>query len=301
MRNPVYLILFTVALMMGGTSVRAEPVQLPYKGLNLVGEFVVAEDRKPSDSVVLILHGTLAHLGMETIKGLQTVLTERGHNTLSINLSFGLDNRRGMYDCAVPHQHRYDDALDELSVWLDWLAARGIKDVTLFGHSRGGGQVALFGAKKDHLLVKRLVLLAPATWTEEKVATGFEKSHGRPLIDVLQEARGLSNGGKGGTFMKGTGILYCPGADVTADSFLSYYEPDTRFDTPTLLPKIKQPVLVIAAGQDTVVPDIAEKVKPMVDGDHVRLAVVEDAGHFFLDLFAEDVADAMEEFMDPGS
>ena len=301
MRNLVYLLVFAAALMTGGRPTQAEPVKLSYKGLNLVGEFVVAEGRKPSDNIVLILHGTLAHLGMETIRGLQGVLGERGHNTLSINLSFSLDNRTGMYDCAVPHRHRYGDAIDELTVWLDWLAAKGIKDVTLFGHSRGGGQAALFGARKGHRLVKRLVLLAPATWTEEKVAKGFEKSHGRPLADVLKEARALSSSGKGSTFMKGTGILYCPGADVTADSFLSYYEPDTRFDTPTLLPMIKQPVLVVAAGQDAVVTDIPERVKPMVNEDHLRLVVVEDAGHFFLDLFSEDVADAMEEFMDPGS
>jgi len=301
LRHLVYFLVLVSALVSGARHLQAEPVKLPYKGINLVGEFVVADDRKPSDNVILLLHGTLAHLGMETIKGLQGVLTERGYNTLSINLSFSLDNRTGMYECAVPHRHIYDDAVDELTVWMDWLAAKGIKDITLFGHSRGGGQAALFGSGKGHELVKHLVLMAPATWNAEKVTNGFERAHGRPLAEALEEARAQVDSGKGDALMKGLGILYCPGADVTTDSFLSYYEPSTRFDTPTLLPQIPQPVLVIAAGRDQVVPDVAARVKPLANGDSLSLVVVEDADHFFLDLFAEDVADAIEEFLDPGS
>lgn len=296
-----YVLVFALVMAGGVGRVQAEAVSIPYKGLNLVGKFIVAENNKPSDEVILLLHGTLAHLDMETIKGLQAVLGERGHNTLAINLSFSLDMRTGAYDCAVPHRHLYTDAIDELSVWLDWLAKKGIKDVTLLGHSRGGGQAAWFGAERGHDLVKRLVLLAPATWNEEKAANGFVRSHGRPLADVLKDARLHVASGKGEEMMKGVGILYCAGADVTAESFLSYYQPDPRFDSPTEMPKIKQPVLVIAAGLDKVVPDVVQKVTPLVASDGIRLVVVDDAGHFFLDLFSEDVADAIEEFIDPGS
>lgn len=55
----------------------------------------------------------------------------------------------------------------------------------------------------------------------------------------------------------------------------------------------------VHAEQDTVVPDIAEKVKPLADDEAVTLVTVEGAGHFFLDLYAEDVADAIEEFDPP--
>jgi len=301
MKHLICSLVFAFALLFTGARAYAEPVTVPFKGLNLVGEFVIADGGKPPDHTILMLHGTLAHLGMETIKGLQATLTERGLNTLSINLSFSLDNRTGMYDCKIPHRHLYGDAVDELTVWLDWLGKKGIKDVTLFGHSRGGGQAALFGAQKGHALVKRLTLLAPATWNEAKVAKGFQKSHGRPLTQALNDARAMSASGKGNELMKRSGILYCPGADVTADSFLSYYEPNTHFDTPSLLPKIKQPVLVIAGSNDKVVPDVADKVKPLAISDNIRLVTVDGAGHFFLDLFAEDVADAIEAFLGDGS
>jgi pimeloyl-ACP methyl ester carboxylesterase len=169
----------------------------------------------------------------------------------------------------------------------------------LFGHSRGGAQAALFGATSDHALIKRLVLLAPATWSSERAASGFKRTHGRELQEVLAEARAHVKKGTGAQYMKGTGILYCLGADVTADSFLSYYEPSSDFDTPSLIPKIKHPILVVTGGQDIVVPDITERVKPLAVDDAVTLVSVEDAGHFFLDLYAEDVADAIEAFDPP--
>ena len=301
MKNIVYLFVFVFVFLAGAGRTQAEPVKLVHNGLNLVGEFVVAEDRKPSDNVTLLLHGTLAHLGMETIKGLQDVLTERGHNTLSINLSLNLNNRTGMYDCAVPHRHLYGDAVGELTAWLDWLAAKGVKNVTMFGHSRGAGQVALFDARKGHDLVKQMVLMAPGIWNKERAANLFQRTHGRPLEEVLVEAHALSGSGEGNFIMERVGFFHCLEADVTADSFLSYYEPKSRVDTTTLLSRIKLPVLVVAAGQDEVVPDVAEKVKPLTSAENLQLAIVEDAGHFFLDLFAEDVADAIEEFLDPAS
>lgn len=301
MKHIISCFVILAALATGAIQAQSETVNLPYNGLDLVGEHVVAEGNKPTDKTILMLHGTLAHLGMETMTGLQDVLSERGYNSLSINLSFGLDKRTGMYDCAVPHRHLYGDAVLELAAWLDWLASKGIADVTLFGHSRGGAQAALFGATNNHALIKRLVLLAPATWSLDRAASGFKRSHGRDLQDVLAEARALVKNGKGAEYMKRAGILYCPGADVTADSFLSYYVPNPIFDTPSLLPKIKRPVLVVTGGQDTVVPDITTRVKPLVSDGQITLVTVDDAGHFFLDLYAEDVADAIEEFDPPGN
>ena len=299
MKYFVYCFLFILAFVTTSNRAFSEPVKTSFGGLDLIGEHVVTEGRQPTDKTVLILHGTLAHLGMETIKGMQEVLMDRGYNSLSVNLSYGLSGRTGMYDCAVPHRHRYGDAVLELAHWADWLAAKGVTDVTLLGHSRGGAQAALFGATNNHPLIKRLVLLAPATWNRDKAAREFKKTHGRDLAKVLADARGLAKNGTGSEYMKGTGILYCPGANVTADSFLSYYEPSSNFDTPTLLPKIKHPVLIVTGGQDTVVPDIAMKVKPLTIKGAVTLVTVEDAGHFFLDLYAEDVVDAIEKFDPP--
>jgi pimeloyl-ACP methyl ester carboxylesterase len=289
------------AICLGTAPVRAEAVQIKLNGLTLNGKYVLADGRTPADGVALMFHGTLAHHAMETVKGLQDTLTARRISTLAVTLSLGLDDRRGMYDCAKPHTHRHTDAFPEMTAWLDWLAAKGVRDVTLMGHSRGGNLAAWHALEDPHKLVKRLALLAPSTWDESRAAKSFKKSHGRPLANVLAVARKLAAAGKGSQMMKGIGVLYCPGADVTAVSFLSYYEPDSRRDTPTLLPRIRLPILVVAAGQDTVVRGLPERIKPLADGKRLRLAVVEDADHFFLDLLAEDVADAIEALLAPAS
>jgi len=277
----------------------ADDITLRSGGLELNGRLEVAEGKSLADGVVLMVHGTLAHNAMETIQGLQDVLAEREINTLAITLSLAISDRKGMYDCAKTHRHRHTDALDEIALWLDWLKAKGATDVTLFGHSRGGNQAAWFAAERQHELLQRLALLAPATWNAERAAAGFKKSHGRDLAAVIEGAQALVGQGKGGQPMKGIGVLYCQGADVTADSFLSYYLPDERFDSPALLKKIKQPVAVIAGGKDTVVAGLVERVEPMADGKNLRLVLIEDADHFFLDLMAEDVADAIEELLAP--
>ena len=114
------------------------------------------------------------------------------------------------------------------------------------------------------------------------------------------KADAMVKSGKGGEMMAKAGLLYCPGADVTADSFVSYYRADPRFDTPSILNEIKAPVLVIAGSKDTVVADLPEKMAGKADGKHVVFKVIDGAGHFFLDLYGEDVADAIEEFIAQG-
>jgi pimeloyl-ACP methyl ester carboxylesterase len=92
------------------------------------------------------------------------------------------------------------------------------------------------------------------------------------------------------------GFLHCREARVSAPAFLSYYAPEPRRDTPGLLPDIAKPTLVIAGSADTTVTGLPERLAGYLDGN-TKLAVVEDADHFFRDLFTEDVADAIEQFL----
>ena len=292
---------FVMAGWIIAPSSEAEEVKIKHAGLALNAEFQLAEDKTLEDGAVLLVHGTLAHNGMDTIRNLTEVLKERGFNTLAINLSLGIDDRHGMYDCKTPSRHKHLDALDEIAAWLGWLKSKGVGEVVLFGHSRGGNQVARFLSEKGDNKITRGVLLAPATWNAERAANGYKRSHGKPMADVLAKAEGLLRAGKGGEMLAKTGVLFCKGADVTAASFVSYYRPDPRFNTPTILKESKVPVLVIAGGKDNVVKGLPEAVEPMANGKLISFGLVDDADHFFLDLFAEDVADVMEAFLSLGS
>jgi pimeloyl-ACP methyl ester carboxylesterase len=286
---------WAVALGVISVPVAAEEVSVRHKELTLNANLELAANKKLSDGVILITHGGLAHRGMEIIVYLQHLLKEKNYNTLAINLSLGLNDRRGMYDCSVAHRHRNEDAAEEIGVWLDWLEQRGASHVILLGHSRGGAQTALFAAEHDHPLVKAAVLLAPAT--RENGADGYEQRYGKPLSPLLARAQTLVNANKGNTLLEHVGLLTCGDTSATARSFVSYYAASERLDTPSLLPKFKKPVLVVVAGDDEIVVSLAPKIAPLADGTRVKTTVIDGADHFFRDLYTDDAVDAMVAFL----
>ena len=283
---------------------RAETVQIaiadPASGKNLRanGNLQLADDKTIRDGIVLITHGTLAHNRMEVIRTMQDLLAERGFSTLAITLTLGIDDRKGMYDCAMPHRHQHQDAIYEIGAWIDWLKKQGAGPIALMGHSRGGNQTAWYASMHDSdPAITRIILLAPQIWSARKQARGYEKRYKTPLAPILKRAQRLIQEGKGNTMLEDTGFIYCPGATVSAASFASYYTPDKRMDTPSLLPAITKPVLVIAGSEDQVVRGLIDEMKPYADRENVTFVTIDGADHYFLNFFAEDAADAIESFM----
>lgn len=275
---------------------QAKEVTLQHKGLTLNANLELAVGKKLADGAILITHGSLAHNGMEIVVYLQNLLKEKGYNTLAINLSLGLDNRHGMYDCKVTHRHRNDDAAEEIGVWTAWLKKQGASRVTVLGHSRGGMQTVLYAAERADPAVNAVVLLAPAT-RENNDAARYQQLFNKPLTRTLEKAQQRVKDGKGGSVLQHVSLLTCADAPVTAESFVSYYGPQARIDTLSLIPKIRQPVLVVVAGNDNIVVGLDKKIAPLVDGKRVQLKVVDSADHFFRDLYADDAVDAIDVFL----
>ena len=275
-----------------------EEIKLEHAGLTINANLVAAQDDWQDGTIVLITHGTTGHYGMETIATLQSLLAKQGLTSIAPNLSLGLDDRHGVYDCAMPHRYRHTDALDEIGVWVDWLKTKGVKNLVLLGHSRGGNQTAWFAAERPDPVVSGIVLVAPATWSEAYAKSDYKKRFATELDPVLKRAEALVAAGKGDEWMEDTDFLYCPDAKVRAHSFLSYHAPEPRMDTPSLLGDVKVPVLVIAGTKDDVAPDVAEKVEPYADGKRVRLEVIDGADHFFRDLHADELARFVKVFVD---
>ena len=289
----VFLSVFLIA-----TNANAEKVQITAKnGLKLNANLVLADGKKLSDGVVLITHGTLAHNGMEIIVAMQELLAEREISSLAHTLALGISDRTGMYECEVPHNHKNTDFMSEIPLWLDWLEAKGATDITLAGHSRGGNQVAWFMSEMDRPSISRAVLIAPGTYNPASAAKSYEKIYKKKLKDVLVRSKSMIAAGRGSEFMYAIGFVYCPGVDVTPETFVNYYEPDMRRDTPTVIPKIAKPTLLVIASEDTVNPKMHNAAKPFVKSGKIEMAVIDGAGHFFRDLYGDDVADAMEEFI----
>ena len=284
-----------LALVLATSPVFAEEVTLPYGGLTLSANLETTGSGWSQGPVVLMTHGTLAHGGMEIMQGLQKALHDRGISSLALTLSLGLDQRQGMYDCAQPHTHRHTDALGEIGAWLDWLKAQGVSRVSLLGHSRGGNQAARFALSQPAAPLTQLILVAPQTWSEADTRADYQARYGQDLGPLLERARALKADGKADTLLNPVDFLYCEKAAASAAAFLSYYAPDPAMDTPSLLPEIPIPILVVAGSEDQVVKGLVAKVEPRADGQRVQLLVLEGADHFFRDLFVEDIADAIQE------
>lgn len=289
--------ILALVMMCGSALAHAEEVSLDYKGRTMLGELMMAEGKGLDAPLVLLTHGTLAHNHMEIIEAFQTQLTDAGFNTLAISLSLGLDKRTGMYDCATPHRHTHREAVDELGAWMAWLKGKGVKHVILLGHSRGGNQTAWYAAEHDNDMVDKVVLVAPMTWSKGAEAKHYKQQYGKDLAPILAQANQLVKKGKGDEMLKGVDFIYCPDTTVSAKAFADYYNEEPRFDTPSLLKKITKPVLVVAGGDDTTVPDVAKKVEPLADGDKVKLVVIDGADHFFRDLYSEEATEAIADFI----
>jgi len=269
--------------------------------LTLNADLELAPGKDLSQGVVLIVHGTLAHKDMEITTALQAMLKERGHSSLAINLALGVDDRHGMYDCARPHTHLDGDTPAEIQAWVDWLKAKGAGAITLLGHSRGGNQAARYAAGKPDPAIARVALVAPPTLSPGNPASGYERAYKKDLAPILARARALVGAGKGATLLKDVDFLYCPKTSVTAATFVDYYRDNPERDTPSVIKRIKLPVLAVAGGDDRINRHFAKRMKGHGQAN-VKLVVVEDAGHFFRDLYGEDLADAVAAFAgDPGS
>jgi pimeloyl-ACP methyl ester carboxylesterase len=233
---------------------------------------------------------------MEIISGLQSMLAERDVSSIAINLSLGIDDRAAaMYECPTPHTHKHTDAIAEIATWVGWLTDQGVERILLLGHSRGGNQVARYAATQLDPAVSEVVLLAPQTWDQENAAKEYLQRYKTPLQPILAQAQTLVASGKGAALLGPLGFIYCADTKASAEAFVSYYAADPDMDTPRLLPRIKVPVVVFAGTQDKAFAELTEKTEPLLDGDRLRLEVVDGAGHFFRDLYSEEIADALAE------
>lgn len=277
---------------------RAEPVSIERDGQVLNGFYVPAPAGGP---VVLMLHGTLAHGDMEIMGTLRSVFEEQGWGALSVTLSLGESERVGMYACESAHRHLASDATAELAAWSDWLADRHAGPVVLLGHSRGALQMAVFAAGGERPGVEALVLVAPPVAAATPAAERYRSRFGLDLEALIERAAALVAAGQGETLLEDVGFLHCEGATVSAASFLSYYGAAAPAGVETLVAASPYPVLVVAGSEDEVVPGLTAALAPRLDPPRIELVEIQGADHFFRDLYAYDVVDAVQAFVGEGA
>ncbi|HEY4170942.1 MAG TPA: alpha/beta fold hydrolase [Reyranella sp.] len=258
----------------------AEPVQIKPSLTRLNANLELPPGKTVGDGVVVIVHGMLSWYGQETIAALQKNLKAHGIGSLAITLSLGVDDRRGPRRCDVTHDYALAGAQREVGRWMDWLGGQQAKSVDLLGFSRGGAQVAAIAPQLPN--VRKVVLMAPTFATALEQAEAYQRAFGHPLQPGIDEAR------KNPLAVRTVDFLTCKQAPVLNATFLDGYAELP----PRLAARTGKPTLVIVAGKDEVVPDLAKKLP-----SDVKPVVIDDASHFFLDLYGEEAADATAKFL----
>ncbi len=258
------------AVLLAPSPAAADPVQLKHGALRLNANLEVPAGRTLADGVAIVLHGTQSHHGQETVAALQKNLKARGVATLAVTLSLGIDDRKGPRDCATPHAYTDADIGPELERWAQWVAENNARAVDYIGFSRGGAQlVDLLQKQKTG---RRVVLLAPLLLADP----------GKDRAAALDAARAKPQE------MQRVDFLLCKQAQVTGAALLDAY----REIPARAVASLAQPVLVVIAGNDEIVPDLETRLPAKT-----RHVVIEGSDHFFRDLNGEDAAEAIAEFL----
>ena len=289
----IFVLLLALSLSAAAGEAAAKTVRLADGDRILLGRLLVPDGASLADGAVLMVHGSMAHLGQETVAGVQNALAEREIPSLAITLSLGESARTGMYPCEAVHRHKHSNAAREIGLWRDWLDRQGAGKVAVFGHSRGGNQIVHYALKAPPGALVAAVALAPATWSADRTDSAYRTRHKRDRLADVKAATA-----RGDALLRNHPFLSCPSATVAASSFVDYHRNDPGRDTPGLLGAYRgAPLLVLAGREDRVVPDLIAKMAG-VKNPRVGFAVVEEADHMFLDFYAEDVADRMAEFLE---
>ena len=256
-----------------------------------VGRLVTVEDRAAAGPTFLLVHGSWAHFEMELITYLQDLLKAAGFDSLAINLHLGVDDRRGALSCDAPVTARFDAAPKEIESWVRWLSER-TQRIVLFGHSRGGLQVASLAPDTLRALgVEAVVMAAPMMVAWDARRAHYQRAFGEPLAAVLARADAAGDG-----FLR-AGLVNCAAAEVRGTSFQSYYGAGVSLDVLDYLAALPKPGLIVYGSEDPGFARFIEIQDPLQTLQHIDLQTLEGADHFFRDLYADDLVERVLQWL----
>lgn len=292
-KSHLLFVLLVLCFAGGHTPVMAEEVTQQFNGLTLNANLVLAEGQTLEDPIAVILHGIMGHNKMEVIESTQRALFDNDYSSLAFNLSLGLDNRKGFFDCEAPHQHTVEGALTEIQAWIDWLKSQGTTQIILMAHSRS--EVLIYAALMADPAIFNVVVLAPAIYPARD---RFTDRYGNNFEDTRARMEAAAKQGKGRELVAGVDFFFCPQATVMPDTWLSYYGKDSPYpDLAAHIPNLPVRTLIIFGTEDEVIVDGHESVNPLVDNETVFMFIVDGAGHFFLDFNIDEAMEAAIEFI----
>ena len=161
------------------------------------------------ETVIAHTHGTASFHNNEAFEpALQEYCKQRNYGFLSFN------NRGAHIEGAT--KELFSDSPKDIQAWIDWLHARGAKNIILSGHSLGTEKIASF-VKTINPSVKAILLFSPSDTIGNQ-----ERYERRIRHSFFKEAQHLQSIGKGTSVLSDSkahaGVL-----PMTADAYLDFY------------------------------------------------------------------------------
>ncbi len=263
--------------------------------ISLSGKLLSNQKNK---SIFLIIHGTRGYKDMEIISSLSSRLYENGYDTLSINLSYGINNRENTFlPCDIRHQHNEHDSIGEIVSWYKYLLLKGYKEINFIGHSRGAFNVAQSLALLEDKYIKNSYLLAPVIDTYLGTKAYYENELNIPYDSIINSNEKFFISDK----YPQINFLYCQNAIVSSETFRSYLdfsEKDAKypftFSILKLLNNIESQITIISGTDDEILLDSYKKFYD-INKNNIRFVTIDGGDHFFRDLYLDEVIDVILE------
>jgi len=247
---------------------------------NKLNAFYLTQDNK-TESIALLLHGTRGHQNLELISSLRESLLDIGIDSLSINLSYGVEDRNNDFlPCDIHHQHTVKDSLDEIKLWYNFISNKGYTKLYLIGHSRGALDILNFYLnERDDLMNPDIIfLLAPIIDSDYDHKINYQANHNID-IESINIKDNLS-----------INFLGCEKASVSGETFKSYYY---NSETKSLIEALKSSSVqtrVITGSEDKITPNTHQVVQDLVsEKNNIRLFQIDGSDHFFRDFYFDDL------------
>lgn len=247
--------------------------------------------KKTAPRVLLWVHGlgssafSMQHIVEGLVDTRTSILTfnNRGHDVISRIARVGKNKRKTVYGGSA--HEIFTDCIDDIEGAIRFARARGAKEIYLAGHSTGC-QKSIYWAAKGGKGVKGIILLAPVSdWAAEMKRSGPKK-----VLKAVAVARALVKRGKKHELLPKE-IWHAP---IDAQRVLSLCTPESveelfpyslPMKSPTLLKKVRTPILVLWAEKDEFSDQPSQKIlrwfEKSITAQKTHRVAISGAGHSF--------------------
>ena len=297
-RPSLILCIILIVLSLNTKIVIAENTLITLKSDNNISLSGNLLSNQRNESIFLILHGTRGYKGMEIISSLSERLYEEGHDTLSINLSYGINNREDTFlPCDIKHQHNEYESISEIITWYNYLLLKGYKEINFIGHSRGAFNIVQSLALLGNENKVNSYLLAPVLDTYEGTKTYYENELNIPYDSIINSNEFFFISDK----YSNINFLFCQDVIVSSETFKSYLDFSKKenqypytFGILDLLDDIDSQITIISGTDDEILLDSYKRFAN-INKDNIKFVAIEGGDHFFRDLYLDEVIDIILE------